>query len=60
LFSLMTENGAFSIVDTYVRLAAEGEKVLAFRADEYYWRDLGKPENLKQAEIDIEENVLQL
>ena len=49
LFAKMSEVGAFSIVDTYVRLAAEGEKVLAYRADNAYWRDLGRPESLKQA-----------
>ena len=33
LLSMMTE-GAFSIVPTYLRLAAQGEKILGFRADE--------------------------
>ena len=41
----------FSIVTTYLRLAAEGHRILAFRADEYYWRDLGKPENITQATV---------
>jgi mannose-1-phosphate guanylyltransferase len=48
----MTEEGVFSIIATYLRLAGQGEKILAFRADEYYWRDLGKPEDLRQAEQD--------
>ena len=55
---MMTEDGVFSIITTYLRLAAEGEKVLAFRADEYYWRDLGKPENVKQAAQDLKEKVV--
>jgi len=50
---MMTEPGAFSIIDTYVRLAGQGEKIVAFRADKYYWRDLGKPENVAQAAADI-------
>jgi NDP-sugar pyrophosphorylase family protein len=50
---MMTEEGAFSIISTYLRLAAQGERVLAFRADEYYWRDLGKRENVAQAEKDL-------
>ena len=54
----MTEEGVFSIITTYLRLAAEGEKILAFRADEYYWRDLGKPENVKQAAQDLKEKVV--
>ena len=47
LLTMMTEEGAFSIITAYLRLAAQGEKILAFRADEYYWRDLGRPEALK-------------
>ena len=53
LLEMMTEAGAFSIVSAYLRLAAQGERVLAFRADEYYWRDLGKPENVHEAERDL-------
>jgi NDP-sugar pyrophosphorylase family protein len=48
----MTEDGAFSIVSTYVGLAARGKNILSFRADEYYWRDLGRQENVAQAERD--------
>jgi NDP-sugar pyrophosphorylase family protein len=60
LLSLMTEQGAFSIITTYLRLAAQGEKILGFRADEYYWRDLGKPENIVQAARDLTKNDLVL
>lgn len=55
---LMTEDGAFSIIDTYLRLSHAGEKIHDFRADQYYWRDLGKPENLRQAEQDLEHGIL--
>lgn len=55
LFGKMTEEGVFPIVSTYLRLAGEGEKILAFRADEYYWRDLGKPENVAQAAQELKE-----
>src|SRR5208282_3268752 len=44
LLHRMTEEGVFSIITSYLRLAAQGERILAFRADDYYWRDLGKPE----------------
>ena len=60
IFQLMTEEGAFSIIDCYLRLAALGEKILAFRADEYYWRDLGTPESVTQASGDVKRHVLQL
>jgi NDP-sugar pyrophosphorylase family protein len=43
----------FSIIDSYVRMAGESERIIAFRADEYYWRDLGRPENVSQAERDV-------
>ena len=58
IFSLVTEEGAFSIIDSYLRLAAQGEKILAFRADKYRWRDLGRPENVAQAEQDFKNRVL--
>ncbi len=58
LLAMMSEDGVFSIIPSYLRLAAQGEKILAFRADEYYWRDLGKPENLLQAAQDLKEGVL--
>jgi NDP-sugar pyrophosphorylase family protein len=51
---MMSEEGAFSIITSYLRLAARGEKILAFRADEYHWRDLGKPENVAQAAEDLQ------
>jgi mannose-1-phosphate guanylyltransferase len=52
LLSMMTEDGVFSIVPAYLRLAAQGENILGFRADEYYWLDLGRPENVARAERD--------
>jgi NDP-sugar pyrophosphorylase family protein len=58
--NMMSEDGAFSIIDTYLRLAAEKKRILAFRADEYYWRDLGKPENVAQAAHDVEHQAVQL
>jgi len=58
LFAMMTEEGVFSIITSYLRLAACGEKILAFRADSYYWRDLGRPGDLLRAAQDIGEKVL--
>jgi NDP-sugar pyrophosphorylase family protein len=56
LLKILSEEGAFSIVNAYLRLAAAGEKVLAFRADQYYWRDLGRIESVPQAERDFQQN----
>ena len=58
LFAMMIEEGVFSIITSYLRLAAQGEKILAFRADEYYWRDLGRLDNVTQAAQDLKQKVL--
>jgi NDP-sugar pyrophosphorylase family protein len=58
IFPLLTEEGVFSIIPAYLRLADQGEKIMAFNADGYYWRDLGTAESLKQAEKDIKEDLL--
>jgi len=55
LFAMLIEEGVFSIITSYLRLAARGEKILAFRADEYYWRDLGRPDNVLQAAQDVKQ-----
>jgi NDP-sugar pyrophosphorylase family protein len=57
IFPLMTEQGAFSIVSAYLRLAGQGEKIEGFRADEYYWQDMGRAENVAQAERDLKSKV---
>jgi NDP-sugar pyrophosphorylase family protein len=53
IFAQLDEEGAFSIIDAYVRLAAKGETIVGFRADGAYWRDLGRPEDLIAAERDL-------
>ncbi len=60
ILPLLSEQGVFSIIASYMRLAGQGERILAFRADEYYWRDLGKPENVLQAATDAEQGAIQL
>jgi NDP-sugar pyrophosphorylase family protein len=50
----LTESGPFSIIDSYLRLSSQGEKILAFRHDNSYWRDLGKPADLAQAALDLQ------
>lgn len=60
LLRMISEDGVFSIITTYLRLAGQKEKIEAFRADEYYWRDLGKPDNIVQVESDIAEKRLRL
>jgi len=60
IFAMMPEEGAFSIITTYLRLAAQGEKVLGFRADEYYWRDVGKPESVLEAANDLRQGAAEI
>ena len=58
LLPMLNEEGIFSIIPSYLRLSAQGEKILAFRADDYYWRDLGRPADLAQATFDLQQRVL--
>jgi NDP-sugar pyrophosphorylase family protein len=46
---LLTERGAFSILDPYLRLVGEGATILPFRIDGSRWIDIGKPEQLEEA-----------
>lgn len=60
LLNMLDEEGAFSIITAYLRLAGQGQKIVAFPADEYYWRDLGKPEHIAQVSADIQQGRLVL
>jgi NDP-sugar pyrophosphorylase family protein len=46
IFPKIAEEGVFSIITSYLRLASRSERILAFRADEYQWKDLGKLEDV--------------
>jgi NDP-sugar pyrophosphorylase family protein len=56
--NLLVEEGTFSIIDSYLRLAAAGMAILGFRADEYFWRDLGTPQNILQTAKDFENGII--
>lgn len=49
IFAKMPETGVFSIITSYLRLAKEGEKLLAYDAGAARWLDIGTPESLKKA-----------
>ncbi len=57
IFSVMEEEGTFSVIPMYLRLAGQMEPVLGFPADQYYWRDLGRPEYIAEASGEISEGV---
>lgn len=50
IFRLFTETGAFSIIQTYLRLCAQ-HQIRGFRHDKGLWIDAGKPEGLKLANM---------
>lgn len=60
LLNRLNEEGAFSIVASYLRLAKERETILAFHSDKYYWRDLGTPENVRQASEEVAQGVVRI
>jgi len=49
IFKHITETGKFSIIDLYLRLA-KNHKISAYESNHTFWFDLGKPENIKDAE----------
>lgn len=57
LLAMLKEGGAFSIIDPYLRLASAGERILAFRADEYHWRDLGRPDSVVRATHELQQKA---
>jgi NDP-sugar pyrophosphorylase family protein len=57
LLRLLSEDGIFSIITSYLRLAGQNENIQAFRAEDYYWRDLGRIEDLQLAEQDLQQNA---
>lgn len=50
LLDRIAEDGVFSITKTYLRLAAEGADIRAFRADRWTWHDIGTAEKLAAAD----------
>ncbi|MFI5360388.1 MAG: nucleotidyltransferase family protein [Elusimicrobiota bacterium] len=50
LLDKIAESGVFSIIKTYLRLAAAGADIRVFRGDRWSWHDVGSPEKLAAAE----------
>ena len=55
-FSEMKEEGKFSIIEPYLRLAREGAKIKSFRMDNSFWRDMGSLEKLEELRKYMEVN----
>lgn len=60
IFSKMTERGVFPIMEAYLRLAALGERVQAYRADGRFWLDVGSTQKLDEARRLAQEGRLPL
>jgi N-acetyl-alpha-D-muramate 1-phosphate uridylyltransferase len=49
LLGMITERGSFSIIDVYLRLAAEGKPIMGYDMGGCLWMDVGTPERLARA-----------
>jgi NDP-sugar pyrophosphorylase family protein len=50
LLDLLPESGAFSLMSLYLRLAAEGERIVSWVVPDGYWIDIGSHEALDRAQ----------
>jgi N-acetyl-alpha-D-muramate 1-phosphate uridylyltransferase len=55
IFPLITETGAFSIIDTYLRLA-QTHPICTWNQGDTLWMDVGRTEHLAQAEKYMKDN----
>ncbi len=49
IFKLITETGSFPLIPLYLRLAAD-QRIIGFRDESSLWMDLGKPDQIIEAE----------
>jgi NDP-sugar pyrophosphorylase family protein len=59
-FSEMKEEGVFSIIEPYLRLARQGAKIRGFRMDGAFWRDMGSLEKLEELRKYIDVNGIKI
>lgn len=57
IFAKFEEDGVFSVIEAYLRLSAQAEPILGFPADGYYWRDMGRPEQIDLASDEIRNGI---
>jgi len=53
IFDFISMDGKFSIIPAYLELASQQKNITAFPADQYRWLDLGRKENLIEAESEF-------
>jgi N-acetyl-alpha-D-muramate 1-phosphate uridylyltransferase len=54
IFDLMEERGAFSIMESYLRLAGAGWPILPYHIGGALWLEVGSPERLERARLALE------
>jgi len=57
IFPLLPGENIFSIIKAYLDLAKKGHRITGYRNDVDFWIDLGKEENLRQAEEYIRSEI---
>jgi len=57
IFPHLVQQGFFSIIDAYLEQIAAGFVIGVFSMDHYYWRDLGRIENVLEVERDIKNRI---
>lgn len=60
IFSKLKEDGVFSIIEPYLRLAREGGQIRGFRMDDSFWRDMGSMEKLEELKKQTSINGLKI
>ncbi|HUG38840.1 MAG TPA: sugar phosphate nucleotidyltransferase [Longimicrobiales bacterium] len=53
IFGLLREQGAYSILVPYLRLAGEGRRILPFDMGGALWLEIGDPERLRRARAEL-------
>jgi NDP-sugar pyrophosphorylase family protein len=58
IFSHLPLSDTFSIIESYLKMAKEGIKIVSYRADSAFWLDLGNLQNIKKAEQKLTNNSI--
>jgi NDP-sugar pyrophosphorylase family protein len=59
IFPMISEAGRFSINQTYLRLAGEGERILAHHPENFFWRDIGRIGQLEEIRGEVRRGGIQ-
>jgi len=62
IFDYMNKSGSFSIIDLYLEVISQGERIGGFLMDTNYWKDIGRLEHLQDiattlADVDVQKRL---